>query len=128
MSNYPDNHFLAGVINAIDEVKADKINVPKIYFDDREHWEASVDPSEANAIYIYTDYYTDEESNLQIQGVKIGDGEQTVEELPFLDTLYMDHINDMSIHVSQGDRNAWDNNVSASVQGENAIFRTRYES
>ena len=78
------------------------------------------DASEENAIYIYTDYYTD--NGTTIQGMKIGDGTNTVDDLPFMDTLYMRHIQDTTIHITAAERALWNNHVSATVDGETAIF------
>ncbi len=87
--------------------------------------------SEKNVLYIYTDYKKikqgDEE--ILIPGLKVGDGNAYLIDLPFLNSAvmeqdFMDHINDKVIHVSPYDREFWNNklNLDLELQEENLIL------
>lgn len=75
-----------------------------------------------NALYVYTDALSKDFKN--IARFKVGDGQSLLKELPFTDAVYYDHISDPLIHVSNEDREFWNNKVSCSINGENLIFTT----
>jgi len=80
--------------------------------------------SEEGALYIWADYTQDDEGNF-IPGVKIGDGKAYVIDLPFIDEIYAKHITDELIHVSQKDRDKWDNKVTcfiSTLDNEKLVF------
>ena len=82
-------------------------------------------PMEGEVI-IYTDYesktYTVEEYGEQvtktvfIPNIKIGDGNAYVQDLPFVDKVLrdtlMEHINNMDLHVTLGEKNFWNNKIN----------------
>lgn len=77
-------------------------------------------------VIIYTDYktktYTVEEygeeveKTVQIPNIKIGDGNAYVQDLPFVDKdlrdTLMEHINDMDMHVTLGEKAFWNNKIN----------------
>ena len=87
-------------------------------------------------IIIYTDYQTVQKEidgqtkNVYIPGVKVGDGRAYVQDLPFVDeelrSYIMGHINNPNVHVSEQDRNFWNNklnvNDASEVINEELIF------
>lgn len=76
----------------------------------------------AGEIIIYTDYNSyQKEINGQIKtilipGIKIGDGGAYVQDLPFVDEdlrdTLMDHINNMDLHVTLGEKTFWNNKIN----------------
>ena len=76
----------------------------------------------AGEIIIYTDYSSyQKEVNGQIKtilipGIKIGDGGAYVQDLPFVDEdlrdMLMDHINNMDLHVTLGEKTFWNNKIN----------------
>lgn len=51
-------------------------------------------------------------------GIKVGDGIKTIEQLPFIDWFYWDHINDKNIHVTAEQKTFWNNKITCEVSGE----------
>lgn len=83
--------------------------------------------SEPGALYIWTDYKKDSQ-NRNIPGLKIGDGNAYIADLPFIDEIYAEHIADETAHISQADRDIWDNNVTCFIgqdEPNKLIFKIR---
>ena len=87
--------------------------------------------SKKDVLYIYTNYKTivQDEKELVIPGLKLGDGNSYLIDLPFLNNdrferVLLEHINNGTIHVSPEDRWFWNNkiNVNAQIQEENLVF------
>lgn len=85
--------------------------------------------SKRNYIYVITDYYTDP-NGVKHPAIKIGDGNSYVGDLSYVtagdtdttDTL-MQHINDNIRHITQEERNRWNNNiVDARVENGTLMF------
>ena len=55
-------------------------------------------------------------------GIKVGEGNEenkkTIEQLPFIDWFYWDHINDEDIHVTAKQKTFWDNKITCKVDDE----------
>lgn len=51
-------------------------------------------------------------------GIKVGDGIKTIEQLPFIDWFYWDHINDKNIHVTEKEKTFWNTKITCEVLGE----------
>lgn len=76
----------------------------------------------AGEVIIYTDYKTirkeidGEMKNVLIPGVKIGDGQTYVQDLPFVDTelrdRLMEHINNQDLHVTLQEKLFWNNKLN----------------
>lgn len=75
-----------------------------------------------NAIYVYTDGFPREIHN--IVRFKVGDGQSYLIDLPYTDMVYYDHISDPIIHITQEEREFWNNKVSCKIEGENIVFAT----
>lgn len=76
-------------------------------------------------IYVYSDHQIVD--GVPIPGIKIGDGTSHVVSLPFIDTVYEQHIADTQIHVSDIDRIFWDNKIRcymSTTQNETLVFTT----
>lgn len=73
-------------------------------------------------LIIYNDYKTVVKTidgtarNVQVPGIKIGDGLTYVQDLPFVDDelreTIMNHINNPNLHVSDADRLFWNNKIN----------------
>ena len=72
--------------------------------------------------YVYTDGFSREAHN--IVRSKIGDGRSYLIDLPYTDIVYYDHINDPIVHVTQEEREFWNNKVSCRIEGETINFTT----
>jgi len=98
-----------------------------VYSGNTEYWNSQ--PSlitTDKAVYIYTDYREDENGRY-VPGIKIGDGMGYLIDAPFLDGTYYDHILNTVIHVTQQDRDRWDEKVRVCINPsntENLIFTT----
>lgn len=110
-------------------------DVQKLYLGVRsgtkEYWDSQRSLiGEKNFIYVYTDHQKKTDSwgrVTNIPGIKIGDGKAYLIDLPFVDDIYLSHINDSTIHVTQDEKNRWNNKVRAIVtriDPENLIFTT----
>lgn len=76
----------------------------------------------AGEIIIYTDYNSYQKEvngrikTILIPGIKIGDGGAYVQDLPFVDEdlrdMLMDHINNMDLHVTLGEKTFWNNKIN----------------
>ena len=77
---------------------------------------------------VYTDYermveeVNGEEKVTYIPGVKIGDGQTYVQDLPFIDDglrkKLLDHINNPNIHVSAAEKLFWNNKLNVDDSSE----------
>lgn len=88
-----------------------------------EYWENHPLQTTKGCVYVYTDYQ--QIDNNDVPGVKIGDGNAFLADLPFLDAVYAKHIADTVIHVTQADRDRWDNKVTCYLDNyddENLVF------
>lgn len=91
--------------------------------------EWNADPSyvsEKDTIYIYLDYEQDDEGHT-IPGIKVGDGSAYLIDLPFIDSLLMDHINNNTIHITNEQRLFWNNKIRcylSQIDTENVVFTT----
>ena len=86
--------------------------------------------SESNIFYIYTDRYKKSDGHgnmINIPGIKIGDGSSYLIDLPFVDDLFYDHMNNQNIHVTLADKHFWNGKVSiqqSELSQQNLIFTT----
>lgn len=78
----------------------------------------------AGEIVIYIDRKV--EQGVTYAGIKIGDGNAFVADLPFVGDVDMADINahmaNTTIHVSQSDRDRWDDKLNCDINGETLIF------
>lgn len=80
--------------------------------------------SEPDTLYIYTDHQIDSQGN-KIAGIKVGDGNAYLIDMPFTDEVIMEHINDNVRHITAAERAFWNNKVSCYLaDGDRVIFTT----
>lgn len=113
-------------VNYLDNQLKDKANIK---VKTKEEWDQDRSLiSQQNTFYIYTNRTTqeDEQGNvINYPGIKIGDGTSYLVDLPFVDDLFYNHINNLNIHVSLEDREFWNNKVrtqDSQINRENLIF------
>ena len=101
----------------------------KVYTGTTEYWSTKTTyvPKDGEII-VYTDYATVEKDGEEIlvPGVKIGDGNAYVVDLPFVDAalrdMMVDHVNDEVRHVSESDRSFWNNKLNLDINDEKLTF------
>lgn len=79
----------------------------------------------AGSIIIYSDYKTLDNGEV-VAGVKIGDGDAYLVDLPFVTDAIaeqlIDHINNTTVHITAEERASWNNKVTVSAIGTNLKF------
>ena len=97
----------------------------QVLFNTTAAWDAQVHlTSQPNTLYIYTDHQIDSQGNL-IAGIKVGDGNAYLIDMPFTDEVIMEHINDNIRHITAEERAFWNNKVSCYLaDGDRVIFTT----
>lgn len=94
----------------------------KIHVDTSEHWNAQRDLiAKKNHLYVYTDYITDD--GVKIAGIKAGDGKAYLIDTPFIvgnTSLLEKHINDKIAHITQEEREFWNNKVTCFLSAGDA--------
>ena len=94
--------------------KIDSMNSP-VQSNTKEYWDSNNNlVSIKDTIYVYTDYKQSKNGD-NIPGVKIGDGLAYLIDLPFIDVEITEHILNDQIHVSQQDRDKWNNKVGCFI-------------
>lgn len=86
--------------------------------------------SEKNVLYIYVDYKTTikDGEEIFIPGLKVGDGKAYLIDLPFLNSStnieqqFIDHMQNLIIHITDAERQFWNNKLNLELQDENLIF------
>lgn len=98
-----------------------------IFYDTTANWNAHPElVSVRGCIYVYSDYMTDGDDN-NIPGIKIGDGNAYLIDMPFTDSIYKEHIEDTVSHITAAERTAWNNKVRCymdTLDTEKLIFTT----
>ena len=77
-------------------------------------------------IYVYSDHEYTQDAK-EIPGIKIGDGTSYLIDMPFIDEKYAKHILDSTIHITQEEREAWNNKVRCYIDlqdTQHIIFTT----
>lgn len=76
-------------------------------------------------IIIYTDREKDENGN-DVPGLKIGDGLAYCIDLPFVDAVLrqklLDHLSDQEVHITQEERERWNNKINCDYIRETLII------
>ena len=70
-----------------------------------------------NIVYVYSDHEHDSLGN-PIAAFKVGDGLTYLIDLPFNDDLWMEHINDTTVHITDAEREFWNNKVTAYLNAQ----------
>jgi len=113
------------------ETGAVVLDYPAIYRDTTAAWNAQITlVAEAGSIYVYTDYAsaTVDGQTVPVPGIKIGDGTSYLIDMAFaaqdIAQALAAHAADTTIHVTAAEKQAWNNKVSVSVDGEDLAFST----
>lgn len=84
----------------------------RIFYGTTAHWNSQPDlRAEVGCVYIYSDWGTSPEGK-NIAGFKVGDGSSRLYDVPFTDQMYADHLNDTISHITQQEREDWNNKVA----------------
>ena len=97
-----------------------KKHIPIFVTPDKVEIMKSIEP-ELGQIVIFTDLYkrtNSEGVEITSAGIKVGDGNTKIEQLPFIDWFYLDHINDKNIHVTTKEKEFWNNKITCKVDDE----------
>lgn len=98
--------------------------------DTKEHWESvqAIFTPRAGELIIYDDYKIDK-SGKKIPGIKIGNGNSFVRDLPFIDDIVYEQIKDFIQNnpslIPDEDRNFWSNKIDCyidPIDSEHLIF------
>lgn len=116
-----------GLLSSADKIKYDTYD-KKILSDTTDNWELYPNTiSEINTIYIYTDYQINDDLTY-VPGIKIGDGESTIVELPFIDDYINSRITNILLNaITEEERQFWNNKVRCYMDenvSETLIFTT----
>lgn len=113
------------------ELKGNKtledFGITRVFYDTTEHWNSQ--PSlmtKEKAIYIYWDHSKDENNN-DIPGMKIGTGKEFLIDAPFVDAVFTEHIMNTVIHVTQAEKDFWNNKFRCYISPadeEELVFTT----
>ena len=113
-------------------LETDLTNKLKFIFKTTEEWSRLTSLiSQVGTIYIWTDYetITQGQQTKIVPGIKIGDGMAYVIDLPFvtdyLKDIFMQHINNNIIHITQEERQFWNDKVTCYLNAndqENIVF------
>lgn len=77
--------------------------------------------SQRGYIYIYADYKQDSQER-NIAAFKIGDGSSYLIDLPVIQETFYNHIENQLIHITQAEREFWNNKVTCYEEGHSVIF------
>lgn len=101
--------------------------ITPILYDTTANWDSQTQlESIQGVVYVYSDYDVDEDNN-NVPGIKIGDGNAYLIDLPFTDSLFKQHIQDTVSHITAAERTAWNNKVRCyidTLDDEKLIFTT----
>jgi len=64
-------------------------------------------------VYVYSDHH--DLNGTLIPGLKVGDGTSYLIDMPFIEDYYQDHVDNSVIHVTQQDKDNWNNKVRCYV-------------
>lgn len=130
-----DSNLLMDLSESINVIKREGA---KIYYDTTDNWDLVPDlVGERGSIYVYSDRFKhkDDVGNVTlIPGLKVGDGNAYLIDLPFTDAnsirALAEHIRDNTRHITQEERTFWNNKVSSYVNqddSENLVLsKTNY--
>ena len=106
------------------------LKVGKILSNTKDGWNSQPNLiAEKNTLYVYSDYRTVTEDGQEkvVPGVKVGDGTSYLIDMPFMDAGMSDHIMNTIIHITQDEREFWNDKVSVYISPtdeENIVFTT----
>lgn len=98
----------------------------KIYYGTKEYWNSQVSLiSEKSIVYVYSDYAskTVDGNTMLIPNIKVGDGNAYLIDIPFITQSVEDlinlHIDDTIKHITEQERESWNNKVSCYINPDN---------
>ena len=119
-----------GQLVALEEFKDIPFRIKRVYYlyDTKENWDAQSSlVSEEGVVYIYSNYTTIEDqagNQTVVAGIKIGDGTSYLIDLPYITDaatyLIISHVSNTGIHVTQAEKEFWNNKVSAYINHTDA--------
>lgn len=99
-----------------------------VYMNTVEYWNSNpLLIAKDKAIYVYTNY--DEFEGQAIPGIKVGDGKAYLIDIPFISgnkDAFEDHIRNSTIHVTQEEKDFWNNKNRAEVVNDETLMFTIY--
>lgn len=109
-------------------LSARDLGLGNVYYDTTANWDRQTSlVAEQAAVYIYSDYqiiYDEVENPIFVAGIKIGDGTSYLADIPFITDrmaeILLEHISNMTIHITAAEREFWNNKVSAYIDTEDA--------
>ena len=100
----------------------------EIFYNTTAYWNAHPTLiTKKGAIYIYGDWKKDDEDR-NIAGMKIGDGTSYLIDMPFKEELFVNHVDDVIIHITEQEREFWNNKVRCFIDPEentHLVFTTK---
>ena len=119
------------IINSVvleGSLTAKDLGLGRVFYDTKANWNAQpMLVAEQAAVYIYSDYMTIEDqagNQTLVAGIKIGDGTSYLIDIPFITDaatyLIVSHISNAGIHVTQAEKEFWNNKVSAYINHTDA--------
>lgn len=98
----------------------------KVLYNTTVYWNSRPDlVAKRGYLYVYSDYK--EVDNQLIAGIKVGDGTSYLIDMPFIDKPLDDHIADTVKHITNAEREFWNNKVRCFIDPndeENIVFTT----
>ena len=95
-----------------------RAELPYMYMSTAEWEQEPPMVSEPGVLYIWSDWYQDSQGN-DIPGVKVGDGNAYVMDLPFQSEDFLNHVLDTNIHVTAEEKEFWNNKVTCYISPNN---------
>ena len=96
----------------------------QIIYNTSEYWNSHPTLiSQRGYIYVYSDWAQDSQGR-DVAGLKVGDGQAYLIDLPFTEQIGTEHLNDMVHHITEEERTFWNNKVRCYMEGEDRIVFT----
>lgn len=111
-----------------DEVNFGSGGDKEVFYGTTSYWNSQPQLiSTRGSVYVYSDHDSDGSGNL-IPGIKLGDGTSYLIDMPFIDEKSAEHIMNLAIHITQAEREFWNEKVRCYIDPQNPqhiIFTTR---
>ena len=126
-------------VELIGALSAEDLGLGRVLYDTTANWEAQGQiVTEAGVVYVYSDafYLEDDVGNrTPIAGIKIGDGNAYLNDMPFvtdaMTAAIIRHVTDTTVHITPQERAFWNNKVSSFLdhadQETLVLSKTQYE-
>ena len=126
-------------VELVGALTAEDLGLSSVYYDTTAQWNAQPNlVASRGVVYIYSDYTYIEDgvgNRTPIAGIKVGDGESYLIDLPFVSDAMtyalVTHVSNTSVHMTPQEKAFWNNKVSSYIDpsdNETLIFsKTHYE-